>query len=193
MVSRWWHLCYKCYKCVRENHFCLKKIFHLFWNWLLYNHVQTTSILKSFSIKKLKHTTIILYMINAVSFIRSKFFNEYLFSCKDSDLLDINKKTWHSKVRCIYFMKATYQNVRCAMCWKIWKNNKFPGNDCFTVDFLKLFRKDFKHYIVSAVNHIFAFKKEIPISQRLVIITYLLKGDKPRQFLEKKILVYLCL
>lgn len=63
------------------------------------------------------------------------------------------------------------------------KNNKSLGSDGFTVEFFKFFWKDFKHYIVSVVNHIFV-KKELPISQRLGIITCLPKGDKPRQYLK---------
>lgn len=42
---------------------------------------------------------------------------------------------------------------------------------------------DPKNHIVSAVNHIFK-KKDLPISQRLGIITCLPKGYKPRQFLK---------
>ena len=63
------------------------------------------------------------------------------------------------------------------------KNNKSPGSDGFTVEFYKFFWKDIKNHIVAAVNHIFK-KKELPISQRLGIITCLPKGDKPRQFLK---------
>jgi hypothetical protein len=63
------------------------------------------------------------------------------------------------------------------------KNNKSPGSDGFTVEFLKFFWRDLKNYIVLAVNYIFE-KRELPISQRLGIITCLPKGDKPRQFLK---------
>lgn len=64
------------------------------------------------------------------------------------------------------------------------KNNKSPGSDGFTVEFFKFFWRDLKDHIVLAVNHIFA-NRELPISQRLGIITCLPKGDKPRQFLKK--------
>ena len=50
------------------------------------------------------------------------------------------------------------------------KNNKSPGSDGFTVEVLKIFWKDLKNYIILAINYIFE-KKELPISQRLGIIT----------------------
>lgn len=63
------------------------------------------------------------------------------------------------------------------------KNNKSPGSDGFTVEFFKFFWIDLKFYIVSAVNCIFS-KKELPITQRLGVISCLPKGNKPRQFLK---------
>ena len=64
------------------------------------------------------------------------------------------------------------------------KNNKSPGSDGYTTEFFKFFWNDIKYYIVRAINCIF-LKKELPISQRLGIISCLPKGDKPRQFLKK--------
>lgn len=63
------------------------------------------------------------------------------------------------------------------------KNNKSPGSDGFTVEFFKFFWKDLKLFILNAINFIF-LKKELPISQRLGIISCLPKGDKPRQYLK---------
>lgn len=63
------------------------------------------------------------------------------------------------------------------------KNNKSPGSDGYTAEFLNFFWKDLKHFVVRAINCIF-FKKELPISQRLGVISCLPKGDKPRQFLK---------
>lgn len=51
-------------------------------------------------------------------------------------------------------------------------------------NFLIFFGKDIKNYVVRAINCIF-LKKELPISQRLGIISCLPKGDKPRQFKKK--------
>ena len=63
------------------------------------------------------------------------------------------------------------------------KNNKSPESDGFTAEFYKFFWNDLKTYIMSAIHCIYR-KKELPISQRLGIISCLPKGDKPRQFLK---------
>lgn len=63
------------------------------------------------------------------------------------------------------------------------KNNKSPGSDGYTAEFLKVSWSDIRNYVVRAINCIF-LKKEHPISQRLGIISSLPKGDKPRQFLK---------
>ena len=63
------------------------------------------------------------------------------------------------------------------------KNNKSPGSDGFTAEFFKFFWPDLKFFIISAINDIF-IQKQLPISQRLGIISCLPKGDKPRQFLK---------
>lgn len=63
------------------------------------------------------------------------------------------------------------------------KNNKSPGSDGYTAEFFKFFWSDIRNYVVRAINCIF-LKKELPISQRLGIISCLPKGDKPRQFLK---------
>lgn len=51
------------------------------------------------------------------------------------------------------------------------------------LNFFKFFWKDLKLFILNAINLIF-LKKELPISQRLGIISCLPKGDKPRQYLK---------
>ena len=119
-----------------------------------------------------------------------KDFYETLYSCKDSDLVDINLEDI-IKSSGIPKLEKTVQNSLDEMIsdseiytvLKNMKNNKSPGSDGFTVEFYKFFWKDIKNHIVAAVNHIFK-KKELPISQRLGIITCLPKGDKPRQFLK---------
>lgn len=64
------------------------------------------------------------------------------------------------------------------------KNNKSPGSDGFTAEFYKFFWADLKNYITKAINQIF-LRGELPVSQRLGVISCLPKGDKPRQFLKK--------
>lgn len=63
------------------------------------------------------------------------------------------------------------------------KNNKSPGSDGYTAEFFKFFWVDLKKIILNSIPCIFS-KKELPISQRLGIISCLPKGDKPRQYLK---------
>ena len=63
------------------------------------------------------------------------------------------------------------------------KNNKSPRSDGFTAEFYKFFWKDLKTYISKAINQIFILQ-QLPVSQRLRVISCLPKGDKPRQFLK---------
>ena len=63
------------------------------------------------------------------------------------------------------------------------KNNKSPRSDGFTAEFYKFFWKDLKTYISKAINQIF-IQQQLPVSQRLGVISCLSKGDKPRQFLK---------
>ena len=63
------------------------------------------------------------------------------------------------------------------------KNNKSPGSDGFTVEFLKVFWKKLGHFIVRSINFGF-LNKELSITQKQGIITCLPKGDKPRQFMK---------
>ena len=61
------------------------------------------------------------------------------------------------------------------------KNNKSPGSDGFSAEFLNFFWNDIKTYIMRAIYLCIYSKKEFPISQLLGIIAYLPKGDKSRQ------------
>ena len=63
------------------------------------------------------------------------------------------------------------------------KNNKSSGSDGFTAEFYKFIRKDLKTYRSKAINQIF-IQQQLPVSQRLGVISCLPKGDKPRQFLK---------
>lgn len=93
-----------------------------------------------------------------------KIFYESLFSCKDSDLLDINLediiKTDIPRLdtSTSISLEGDISESEIYNVLKNMKNNKSPGSDGFTVEFFKFFWKDFKHYIVSAVNHIFVKK-----------------------------------
>ena len=66
---------------------------------------------------------------------------------------------------------------------KAMKNNKSPGSDGFTTEFLKFFWKDIGHFVVRSIN--FGYDSgELSNTQKQGIITCLPKGDKPRQYLK---------
>lgn len=56
------------------------------------------------------------------------------------------------------------------------KNNKSPGSDGFTAEFFNFFWNDLKCFILQAINCMFT-QKQLPITQRLCIISSLPKGD----------------
>ena len=63
------------------------------------------------------------------------------------------------------------------------KNNKSPGIDGLSADFLKVFWRKIKYFITNAAN--FSHEEgQLPISWRQSIITCLPKGNKDRQLLK---------
>lgn len=70
-----------------------------------------------------------------------------------------------------------------ALALKNIKNDKSPGTDGMTVNFLKFFWKDLGQFIIRSLNEGFLTGK-MSITQREGIITCIPKGDKPRQFLK---------
>lgn len=68
-------------------------------------------------------------------------------------------------------------------CLRHMKNNKSPGSDGFTVEFIKFFWKDLKFLICNSLND--SFKNgELSITQREGVIICIPKGNKPREFLK---------
>lgn len=63
------------------------------------------------------------------------------------------------------------------------KNDKSPGSDGFTTEFLKFFWSDLSHFIIRSKN--FGFRKqELSVTQKFGLITCIPKPDKPKQFLK---------
>ena len=62
------------------------------------------------------------------------------------------------------------------------KNDKSPGTDGITVNFVKFFWNDIGEFVVRSLNDGF-LKGEMSITQREGIITCLPKEDKPREYL----------
>ena len=64
------------------------------------------------------------------------------------------------------------------------KNNKSPGSDGFTSEFLKFFWKDLKVFVIGSLNYGYSLGS-LSVTQKQGIITCLPKGDKSRHFLKK--------
>ena len=63
------------------------------------------------------------------------------------------------------------------------KNDKSPGSDGFTTEFLKFFWIDLGHFIVRYINHSYDIE-ELSVTQKLGIITCIPKTEKVRHFLK---------
>ena len=63
------------------------------------------------------------------------------------------------------------------------KNNKSPGTDGFTVEFLKFFWKDLAAFIIKSINCGFE-KGRMSVTQREGVITCIPKGNKSKKFLK---------
>ena len=62
------------------------------------------------------------------------------------------------------------------------KNNKSPGADGFTAEFLKFFWPDRNDFLYRAINEIFV-KEKMMTSQKSGVITCIPKGNKDRKLL----------
>ena len=63
------------------------------------------------------------------------------------------------------------------------KNNKSPGNDGITKEFLEYFWTELETVLVSTLNHSFE-KGELSTSQKQAIITLTEKKDKDKRFIK---------
>ena len=114
-------------------------------------------------------------------------FYSKLFENKDNSL----KSVATSKIPELqYFKKNDSSNLggeitthELGKALKKMKNNKSPGIDGISADFLKVFWVKLKYHIKNAINSSY-IKGTLPISWRQSIITCLPKGNKPRQFLK---------
>lgn len=68
-------------------------------------------------------------------------------------------------------------------CLQNMKNNKSPGSDGFTAEFLKFFWNDIGKYIVKAINYSFNIG-ELSSTQKEGVITCIPKKDKNKQYLK---------
>ena len=75
------------------------------------------------------------------------------------------------------------QEIKDAM--KDMKNDKTPGIDGIPIDFYKFFWVDLGHFLIRSIQGAFEVG-ELSITQKRGIITCIPKGDKPREYLNKR-------
>ena len=118
-------------------------------------------------------------------------FYEDLYSCKDSQLTDINlhdlllnTETEKVSARESNLIKGPLTYKEAGLTLKAMQNNRSPGSDGFSAEFFKMFWKNLGHFIVRSINHGFV-KGELSITQREGIITCITKDNKPHHFITK--------
>ena len=108
-----------------------------------------------------------------------------LFSCKDEKCIDEeNLENLFTTKRKLTMLESEALNgpitiTELGSIVKSMKNNKTPGIDGFPADFFKVFWKDFKTYILRALNESYV-SGILPPSLRQTVICCLPKGNKPR-------------
>lgn len=120
-----------------------------------------------------------------------KKFYKQLYANKDQDLDDVNLKDLlqkvevpkiNNKIKEILDAEITKQEVLQAL--KNFKNDKTPGTDGFTAEFLKNFWMDIDSYILKSFNYSYEMG-QLSYNQKLGIISILPKGNKPMESLKK--------
>ena len=95
------------------------------------------------------------------------------------DLLSENYLNTLTKVEADDLGLLTYEELSHALIRM--KNNKSPGSDGFSVEFLKLFWKDIGYFVLRSINYAFS-SGELSITQKIGLITCIPKGDKPKRY-----------
>ena len=80
-------------------------------------------------------------------------------------------------------MEGLITQEEALVSLKNMKNNKSPGSDGFSAEFLKFFWSDIGHFVVRSVNNSFQ-KGELSNTQKEGIITCIPKGDKDKKYLK---------
>ena len=90
----------------------------------------------------------------------AKLFYEDLYSCKDSQLTDINlhdlllnTETEKVSARESNLIKGPLTYKEAGLTLKAMQNNRSPGSDGFSAEFFKMFWKNLGHFIVRSINH----------------------------------------
>ena len=90
------------------------------------------------------------------------------------------KSLWNSQTQSLEG-PMVFEELNCTL--KNIKNNKTPGVDGFSSDFLKMIWSKLKFLILRVFNYCYD-KEKLSTTWRQSIINYIPKGDKPHQYLK---------
>ena len=116
----------------------------------------------------------------------TKIFYENLYSCRDSQLTDINLYDILQNVDVNTLsiedsnaIEGPIKYEEASHVLKAMSNNRSPGSDGFSAEFFKMFWKKIGHFIVRSINDGFT-KGVLSVTQREGVITCIPKDNKPR-------------
>ena len=121
-----------------------------------------------------------------------QYFYENLYKNKDEDkgcsLKDIVEGLKGASIRKLTeeekdHLEGEIGSFEAGEILKKMKNNKSPGSDGFTSEFLKFFWKDLKVFVIGSLNYGYSLGS-LSVTQKQGIITCLPKVDKSRHFLK---------
>ena len=118
----------------------------------------------------------------------TKSFYEKLYSARDILDYDITRLLHFSDIPKLNELQKedlegeiTYNEMLAAL--KLMKNNKSPGSDGFTTEFIKFFWNDIGYFVVRSINH--GYKSgELSATQKEGVIVCLPKGNKNKKYLK---------
>ena len=121
----------------------------------------------------------------------AQYFYENFYKNKDEDkgcsLKDIVEGLKGANIRKLTEEKDNLEgeigSFEAGEILKKMKNNKSPGSDWFTSEFLKFFWKELKVFVIGSLNYGYSLGS-LYVTQKQGIITSLPKGDKSRHFLK---------
>ena len=121
-------------------------------------------------------------ILNCIRQYYQNLFNNKDNEIEETDLFKVIDETQVSKIS-ISDMGRAISIQELSIVLKKMKNNKTPGIDGISSEFLKVFWEKLKHLICRAINTCYA-KGQMSPSMRQCIITCLPKGNKDRKFIK---------
>ena len=112
-----------------------------------------------------------------------KFYSN-LYKTKDTEEVDIDTLLNYPDIpeltpELSKLLEGPLSESEVCLMLKSMKNNKYPGQDGFTVEFFRFFWHYLKTFMIRSLNFAY-FTGELSQTQKLGIITLIPKGNKPR-------------